>query len=837
MEDQNRVLFAALAGLLHDIGKFAQRADVGISRIWDAQAQQDYKYKHALLTADFIDAYVPEAWRAEVKRLAANHHRPTSPAEQLIRLADQLSAGERSKGGEPGQDERAIHPRQLRSIFCSLTTQDADGKDQTAPETLYLPLKVLALKEGVIFPGKPDDEQEVWKAYGRLWEAFCGQAKTLKAAHQDGEHLEIYLESLLQLLQRYTWCIPSAYFKSIPDISLYDHGRMTAALAVCLANLPDGQTAGLLEALQKSSDDPIADPPDSPLATPLALLVGGDISGIQDFIYTLSSKGAAKTLRGRSFYLQLLTEAVLRFVLRSLGLTYTNVIYSGGGHFYLLAPLQAAEKLPDIQSQVTQKLLRHHDISLYLALGSASVPGGGFRPGLFPTHWSEMHAALGRAKQRRYTELDQAMYASIFQPPDQGGNPDDTCPICGGDGRKVHTWDAEREEQTKICLLCESFVDDLGGPLPTARFVALGFCKPVETKPNAAKEVLREFGMHIQLLKSADQAPNLPEAEHVVLWALDDPPQEQWPAVGKTPAMHLLRYTVNTIPRDEDGQPLTFDALQKRVSGGFKRLGVLRMDVDNLGNIFKSGLGSNATLARLSTLSFQMALFFEGWVKRLCEAQAYQGLIYAVYAGGDDVFLIGPWDRMPELAQEINTGFAAYTAGHPGLHLSAGMAFMGGKYPIYQAADDAGEMLEKAKGLPGKNAFAFLGQPWSWASFKQVSDKHLRVHKLVSAKDSDEEALQGPQAIIQVLRQLAEDEADQAKVQQRPVWGPWMWKGAYLLTRMAERYKETNKDLHKEILAIRDDLDANNYSEIPQWGAAARWTQLHVRKSGSRQED
>jgi len=48
-----------------------------------------------------------------------------------------------------------------------------------------------------------------------------------------------------------------------------------------------------------------------------------------------------------------------------------------------------------------------------------------------------------------------------------------------------------------------------------------------------------------------------------------------------------------------------------------------------------------------------------------------------------------------------------------------------------------------------------------------------------------------------------------------------MWKGAYLLTRMAERYKETNKDLHKEILAIRDDLDANNYSEIPQWGAAA----------------
>ena len=72
---------------------------------------------------------------------------------------------------------------------------------------------------------------------------------------------------------------------------------------------------------------------------PVALLIGGDISGIQKFIYTIASKKAAKTLRGRSFYLQLLTEAVLRFVLGELELPYTNVIYAGGGHFFLLAPL------------------------------------------------------------------------------------------------------------------------------------------------------------------------------------------------------------------------------------------------------------------------------------------------------------------------------------------------------------------------------------------------------------------------------------------------------------------------------------------------------------------
>jgi uncharacterized membrane protein len=36
-------------------------------------------------------------------------------------------------------------------------------------------------------------------------------------------------------------------------------------------------------------------------------------------------------------YLQLLTEATARYVLRRLNLPITNLIYSGGGNFYLLA--------------------------------------------------------------------------------------------------------------------------------------------------------------------------------------------------------------------------------------------------------------------------------------------------------------------------------------------------------------------------------------------------------------------------------------------------------------------------------------------------------------------
>ena len=211
---------------------------------------------------------------------------------------------------------------------------------------------------------------------------------------------------------------------------------MTAALAVCMAGMAEGEIDTLVDAtriaLQKKKELP---------DTPVAILIGGDISGIQKFIYTISSKKAAQTLRGRSFYLQLLTEAILRSVLRELGLPYANVIYSGGGHFFLLAPVDAKERLPEIRKMVTQKMLQHHGTSLYFALGSAEVPASGFKAGKFPEYWSKMHADLGRAKQQRYTELGQAIHGAIFSVPETGGNPDDTCSVCGGmHSRPTHSW-------------------------------------------------------------------------------------------------------------------------------------------------------------------------------------------------------------------------------------------------------------------------------------------------------------------------------------------------------------------------------------------------------------
>ncbi len=91
---------AALAGLLHDVGKFGLRAASGGNRIWDDQAKRDFKYKHAMLSAGFVDQWVPAPWRVAVSAAVGNHHRPRPDqvSDLAVTLADILSAAERDDG-------------------------------------------------------------------------------------------------------------------------------------------------------------------------------------------------------------------------------------------------------------------------------------------------------------------------------------------------------------------------------------------------------------------------------------------------------------------------------------------------------------------------------------------------------------------------------------------------------------------------------------------------------------------------------------------------------------------------------------------------------------------
>jgi CRISPR-associated protein Csm1 len=98
------------------------------------------------------------------------------------------------------------------------------------------------------------------------------------------------------------------------------------------------------------------------------LLVGGDVPGIQSMLYTITSKGAAKSLRGRSFYLQLLCDVLVQVILRELSLPTANVIYSAGGNFKLLASAKHVEILADLRREINDRLLDAHRGELSIAI-------------------------------------------------------------------------------------------------------------------------------------------------------------------------------------------------------------------------------------------------------------------------------------------------------------------------------------------------------------------------------------------------------------------------------------------------------------------------------------
>ena len=821
MEIEPKVLNAALAGLLHDLTR---------------------------LMPDFFEQSVPQAWQSDIK--AAD--------QQAVLLASRLTAGLQVSSDVPqGQ------PGRLQSIFCSLEID----RQRTAG-LMYWPIAPLALDREKLFPNSLLDKTDEPQKYALLGKEFQAAARRLRDAHNTQDSRLVYLENLLMMMQRYTWCIPSLYHASLPDVSLYDHSRMTAALAAIFSH-PQAPVSALFAR------------PESDL--PAALLVGGDISGVQEFIYTISARGATSALRGRSFYLQLLTEAVARYTLRRLQLPLTNLVYAGGGHFYLLARPADQETLLEIQAEIGRALLTQHKGSLYLALEGRLLHGSDFFAGRISQRWGELGERLGRAKQRRFAELQAEELRQLFTPQGHGGNEESQCQVCGAEHPAIFLdKKAASEEDTdgvRKCPACLSY-EELGEQLRQAAYLIF---QPLEARapslklfaeePGDWRQALACFGLNVQVLEYLDKEKlEALHGDHTILalkdTALDALHPSPHAAVGRrllvnvTPTITrqeiktLGENGVHDLPQDEATKP--FHALQAQAKG-IQRLGVLRMDVDNLGRLFSNGLGKGASLARIASLSFAFSLFFEGWVENLAEQRNLQSkadpargeLLYSIYSGGDDLFFVGAWDEIVELARQIRLDLQAYAAGHPGVHASAGIVLVGGKYPLAQAAQDAGKAEEKAKHLiwwndgdnmpHKKDALSFLGQAMPWERFgledctqQHIHNAHALMHLLINAsqeKDTGKVVTSLVHRLIGLYERYQE-KADERKNEGRDqdrsgrpqaLWGPWNWLSYYSLSRL---YRQSKSE---EVKDLRDQIKQDNFRSIEWIGLAARWAELLLR--------
>jgi len=261
----------------------------------------------------------------------------------------------------------------------------------------------------------------------------------------------------------------------------------------------------------------------------------------------------------------------------------------------------------------------------------------------------------------------------------------------------------------------------------------------------------------------------------------------------------------------EDGEGvLDFEELGE-LATGINRVAVLRADVDNLGMAFiggfireKEGGGKDyryQTISRTAALSRQLSLFFKFHVNRIMERKLDGGLTPVtlsgatrsgkrnatiVYAGGDDMFIVGAWDEVVELALDLQKTFEKFSG--QTLTFSAGIGIFSATYPLSRMAADTEDLEREAKSLRSeKNAVALFGleilngrykarHKYPWQTFeKVVVGEKLRVIQSMFCKTGREDHDYGMSFLYRLMHLISGADSDSINIA----------RYAYLLGRMA----------------------------------------------------
>ncbi len=777
-----------LAALLHDIGKFGQRA--GISFTYEDIDTIDENLK-CLITEKHIEWIISEADCLAVGLSEDDNNDITNGINHEIRL----------------------HP--------ILEQVDLQGKGR---EILHrTELNPLSLDRNILFP-KPKDEvypkegELLTEQYKLLWNGFEEEFRLLPNGN-----ISIFTESLLYLMEKYTWCIPSSTM-DLPDISLFDHSRTTAAIAACLYDYHDHHN--------RMNENAVKDREDTKY-----LLVCGDVSGIQKFIYNITAKGAAKGLKGRSFMIQLLSEAAARYILREFDYPASNLLYSGGGRFYLLIASRYESDLNRIRLEINKNLLEKYNGEIYLALGWCELNGKDFEGKNFPEKWKKTAQKANEDKRRKFAGLD---YGKIFSPYGTGGEIK-TCQICKKEENELITV-RHGEDEVELCKDCEE-AERLGRELSKAEYLAEVYDEQ-RRFPDGFDTPIPKTRYY--LLEKLSEAAKI-AAEEVVIYRLNDTDflPEKYNA-----ASHAFGFKFAGGAGYES--TLMFDDLTQK-SSGLKRLGILRMDVDNLGQIFTKGLGKKASVSRVAGLSRQLSMFFGGYLNVICQKNDYLKKTLIIYSGGDDLFIVGAWDKIIELAPEIREEFREFACRNPSMTLSGGIAMAREKYPIYRSADHAGDAEEKAKDFKRevggeqkeKDALTFLNKPLGWDDLEVCREIKNTLHKCLN------EGKNGRKLPTGILNRLTEiyllydkNRKDCEKkglkgdeFENKVRYNKWVWRAVYTLSRAAKKSPDFRDEIREVMERLLNDDKTSGQAVIKFVDVPVRWTEFLIRKEKNKDED
>lgn len=469
----------------------------------------------------------------------------------------------------------------------------------------------------------------------------------------------------------------------------------------------------------------------------------------------------SKRLRGRSLYLNLLNDAIASRLSKDLGLNQSNILFSGGGRFILIAPNTETtiEGIQSIKNKINDSFIDNFNGELHLSLVYEECSGNDLEG--FGNITQKLNDKLTIDKKHKFLNH----FDKLFKIEDKV-NYDETCSVCG------------KPTNDEICKDCRTH-EKLGFKVANADFMIKCFIK---------KDSKNSFDFYYDTLKigysfkgfneTIDFIKNLEnnDFEEVEIIKLNDTnflddeildSFKQLKSDYQKKVSLGFNFLANTVPKHPK-TTLYFEHLAQ-ISKGANKLGIVKMDVDNLGKIFSGGFKhleedsededgnpikiKGGTISRISTLSSQLDMFFSGFINKIAEnyrvfpkvcefckdkvekielkiqndgdnnlesssideqdnffvyrvkegelcpscERNFIPTIHINYAGGDDLLVIGPYDTVMEFSKEFREKFRQWTCENPSITLSAGINIVDAKFPIGKAAAASDEFLEASK--------------------------------------------------------------------------------------------------------------------------------------------
>lgn len=423
-------------------------------------------------------------------------------------------------------------------------------------------------------------------------------------------------------------------------------------------------------------------------------LLKGDISGIQEFIFNVKSKGAAKALKARSYYIQLLGYMACQYTCQKL--PNAEQFYEGGGAFFISFELDKTQQVDDffmeLESDV-KKTFSSYGVYINLAYVSKDVDD-------FGKIWSNLRKESNRKK------LSYNAGNSFFEP-----------------------FFRTNEEVNKSDSIIEQLFTTFGinKTLPI-------FDNLIEIFGAVANEEL------LNHLNNFGKYPNSLEGKIPVWGGYNELDGYKKLRLDNASDYTNISDLSATDIVDFDG----FGDFAKHRTGTSK-IAVLKLDVDNLGKLFgqikeeKKGEENSEKMSNFFNKYFYDKVF-NGLTFEINDiTEGYKANVYPIFSGGDDCFVIGSWDAIlcfsidfqKAFTEEITQVIEIENEGQ--LTVSAGIVLVDPTHPVSSFSELAEEALAKSKSK-GKNKVTIFDLTFTWEEFSYMVEVSKLLAKEMESK-------------------------------------------------------------------------------------------------------